>query len=95
MPGVHHKNGVWIVAGENIQKQRLPVLGIAQGGALIYTLLGLPIPNQVDTSLPGWLNTLLPSTRSKEPEAVTNQANTLPTEQSSVLNRLHAMGYLD
>ena len=95
MPGVHHKNGVWIATGPKLKPQRLPVLEIAQGGALIYSLMGLTIPHEVDASLPAWLDPLLPSTQAK-PEEVAASAMLDPSiEKSSVLDRLHAMGYLD
>ena len=95
MPGVHHKNGVWIAAGPNLKSQRLPVLNIAQGGSLIYSLMGLAIPHQIQASPPKWLDALLPSKKAKPEEATTSAMVGSSIETSSVLDRLHAMGYLD
>ena len=95
MPGVHHKNGVWIVAGPQLRRQRLPVLTITQGGALVYALMGLPIPHQVPANPPIWLQSLLPFQKSDQDTEEKPQLQAVSNERTSVLDRLHAMGYLD
>ena len=95
MPGVHHKYGVWIASGEKLPHRQLPLLNIEQGGALIYSLMGLPIPDDIEIELPKWLDTILATPRGTLDN--TSHASSAPvyTEASSVLDRLHAMGYLD
>lgn len=95
MPGVHHRNGVFIAAGAGLKNRKLPQLSIEQGGALIYSLMGVPIPKTVGTELPSWLNAFIPSVYA----ACDEPSETIPIgaaqENTSVLERLKAMGYLD
>lgn len=95
MPGVHHKNGVWIAAGDGLIPKKLPLLSIEEAGALIYALMGEAIPQAIQATPPSWMQVVLPFQRSEHKTHSTKSVDDESTQRSGVLSRLHAMGYLD
>ena len=97
MPGVHHKNGVWIAAGHGLSCKKLPLLTIEEAGSLIYALMGEPIPQAIQATPPGWIQSILPFQRSHDgdDDAMEKLKDDDTSQISGVLGRLHAMGYLD
>ena len=111
LPGVHQRLGMLLAVGPGLAPQCLPVLEMAQAGALVYALLGQPLPADLSAQLPAHLRPFLPDT---EPPAAA-QAVAAPTgahpgrlasphasagvfDESASLalsQRLRAMGYID
>jgi hypothetical protein len=95
MPGVHHKNGVWIASGAGLQYKKLPLLTIEEAGSLIYALMGEPIPQATQATPPVWMQGILAFERSDREDELKKVSEIESIQNSSVLSRLHAMGYLD
>jgi predicted AlkP superfamily phosphohydrolase/phosphomutase len=95
MPGVHHKNGVWIASGAGLQHKKLPLLTIEEAGSLIYALMGEPIPQATQATPPVWMQGILAFERSDREDELKKVSENESIQNSSVLSRLHAMGYLD
>ena len=97
LPGVHQRQGILLAAGPGLGPQRLPLVAMAEAGALVYALLGLPVPADLPTQLPAPLQAMLPPTTAATPmppcpaSPLAYDANT----SLALAQRLRAMGYID
>ncbi len=92
MPGVHRREGIFVAAGAGLAAGALPAFGIAQAGASVFTLLGLPLPADLEARPPAGLTYTL--TAAPAPQA-SPAAPYTPEEEAQILSRLRAMGYVD
>ena len=95
MAGVHRREGIFIAYGEGLPAMEVPTLDIAQAGAVIYPLLGRPIPGDIETRLPPYLMELLDAQRAPNDQAEWAHAEAYsPQESFELTERLAAMGYI-
>ena len=98
MPGVHRRRGIAWLSGPGVPARPMPVLKIAEAGALVYALMGLEAPRGAGcVALPEWLaawlepsTACLPSAEPAQEPEVYGKAGRL-----AVAQRLRDMGYLD
>jgi predicted AlkP superfamily phosphohydrolase/phosphomutase len=102
MPGVHRQAGVLLAEGPELAGTAMPVLHIAQAGALVYHLMGVPLPAFADGALPDvWQQFVPRPQRWATPPAAAHDTcghddPVYSTAHSAgLIARLRALGYLD
>jgi predicted AlkP superfamily phosphohydrolase/phosphomutase len=99
MPGVHQREGLFLLWGAGIPATELPALTLPQAGRFVYRLAGGRAP-EACLELPAFLDTLLPAAAAAEAGASASVGPTEPSafteaEQGQVRRRLRALGYID
>jgi predicted AlkP superfamily phosphohydrolase/phosphomutase len=105
-PGGHHLEGIFVATGAGIQRRPEPLAGlkIEDVAPAVLHLLGLPVPSDMDGTVPPALldeqTAPLPSSPPlgrwpSEAEAVPLGDELRPDDREAVRTRLRALGYLD
>jgi len=97
MPGVHHADGVLVLAGPDWPKADLPKLGIADAGALVLALFDQKVPAWSDWEMPAdlkdWRIWPRKGNQDSEDKKVSEmEPHTMPPE---VWERLRQWGYVN
>ncbi len=97
MPGVHRREGIFLAAGPELPALELPALDIAQAGAFVYPLVGLPPPEDC-AALPPHLDALartLCRGDALPPAEVVAPTAYDPAGEAAVTDRLRSLGYIE
>jgi predicted AlkP superfamily phosphohydrolase/phosphomutase len=97
MPGVHRRDGIFLAVGPGLPEAVMPVIDIATAGALVFALLGVPVPDDLSAPMPAFLDDFFPHRRGpaqKAPPATRHSAYN-NADASRVTDRLRDMGYID
>ena len=100
MPGVHHRDGIFIAHGTGLPAMSLPLLDIPQAGALIYPLMGLPMPRTLNAAPPSYLDEVFNLSWDDAEDTPNHREGASPNHpvdapQATVIRRLEQLGYLD
>lgn len=105
MPGVHQREGIFILYDPMQSATRMPTLEIAQAGAMVYALMQQSLPNFVDQTLPhfwqSFFHTSIQSPKQPSPVSDKHLQTTMQDpvynldQSTSLLMRLRSLGYMD
>ena len=94
MAGVHKRQGVFMAFGPGLRPLDLPLMDLPQAGALVYPLLGVPVPSDVAAQLPTYADELLAVQRSSGDATDAPASPASIRDQVEMLRQLNEMGYL-
>ncbi|HET6345182.1 MAG TPA: hypothetical protein VFH51_09620, partial [Myxococcota bacterium] len=96
MPGVHRREGIFLATGPGLPATDLPALHIAEAGALVYPLAGVPTPNDLPVAAPAYLTDLLAAASTHAPTPTLSTLDPYNAHEAlQVTQRLQALGYLE
>ncbi len=97
MPGVHRREGIFIAHGPGLRATEIPMLRLAEAGALVEALMGLPVSADLAVQPPSFCAELF-EVRAGDATTAASGASTdrtfRPDEIVAIEARLRSLGYL-